>query len=161
MPVFEEILSRIQSDLSDSLLKSELYRGETTLYIKKQDIVSVCKKLKSDFGFNFLADVLGTDRFTDDDRFEVIYHLRNLTEAWFLRLVVLVDEKDLAVDTVSSVWKTANWEEREVFDMYGIKFNHHPDLRRMYMPQDFEYYPLRKEFPLIGIEGSIPLPAKE
>lgn len=161
MPVFEEILSRIQSDLSDSLLKSELYRGETTLYIKKQDIVSVCKKLKSDFGFNFLADVLGTDRFTDDDRFEVIYHLRNLTEAWFLRLVVLVDENDLAVDTVSSVWKTANWEEREVFDMYGIKFNHHPDLRRMYMPQDFEYYPLRKEFPLIGIEGSIPLPAKE
>lgn len=161
MPVFEEILSRIQSDLSDSLLKSELYRGETTLYIKKQDIVSVCKKLKSDFGFNFLADVLGTDRFTDEDRFEVIYHLRNLTEAWFLRLVVLVDEKDLAVDTVSSVWKTANWEEREVFDMYGIKFNHHPDLRRMYMPQDFEYYPLRKEFPLIGIEGSIPLPAKE
>lgn len=161
MPVFEEILSRIQSDLSDSLLKSELYRGETTLYIKKQDIVSVCKKLKSDFGFNFLADVLGTDRFTDDDRFEVIYHLRNLTEAWFLRLVVLVDEKDLAVDTVSSVWKTANWEEREVFDMYGIKFNHHPDLRRMYLPQDFEYFPLRKEFPLIGIEGSIPLPAKE
>jgi len=161
MPVFEEILSRIQSDLSDSLLKSELYRGETTFYIKKQDIVSVCKKLKADFGFNFLADVLGTDRFTDDDRFEVIYHLRNLTEAWFLRLVVLVDEKDLAVDTVSSVWKTANWEEREVFDMYGIKFNHHPDLRRMYMPQDFEYYPLRKEFPLIGIEGSIPLPAKE
>ncbi|MBN8706177.1 MAG: NADH-quinone oxidoreductase subunit C [Bacteroidetes bacterium] len=161
MPVFEEILSRIQSDLSDSLLKSELYRGETTFYIKKQDIVSVCKKLKSDFGFNYLADVLGTDRFTDEDRFEVIYHLRNLTEAWFLRLVVLVDEKDLAVDTVSSVWKTANWEEREVFDMYGIKFNHHPDLRRMYMPQDFEYFPLRKEFPLIGIEGSIPLPAKE
>ncbi|MCK6601803.1 MAG: NADH-quinone oxidoreductase subunit C [Bacteroidetes bacterium] len=161
MPSFDETLSRLQTELAGRILKTDLHRGETTLFLDKKDLVSVCQTLKSGYGFNFLADVLGTDRFTDDDRYEVVYHLRNFSESGFLRLVVRVDEADLTVDSVCGVWKTANWEEREVFDMYGIRFNNHPDLRRMYMPQDFAYHPLRKEFPLIGIEGSIPLPAKE
>ena len=71
-----------------------------------------------------------------------------------------VDESDCKIDTVSSVWKTSNWQERECYDMYGIKFNNHPDLRRIYMPEEFEYHPLRKDFPLLGIPGSLPLPKK-
>jgi NADH-quinone oxidoreductase subunit C len=71
-----------------------------------------------------------------------------------------VDESDCTIDTVSSVWQAANWHERETYDMYGIKFNNHPDLRRMYMPEEFEYHPLRKDFPLMGIPGSLPLPKK-
>ena len=77
-----------------------------------------------------------------------------------LRLKVDVDESDCTIDSVSSVWQAANWQERETYDMYGIKFNNHPDLRRMYMPEEFEYHPLRKDFPLMGIPGSLPLPKK-
>ena len=72
-----------------------------------------------------------------------------------------MDESECNIDSVTSVWKTANWHERETYDMYGIIFNNHPDLRRMYMPEEFEYYPLRKDFPLMGIPGSLPLPKKE
>ena len=71
-----------------------------------------------------------------------------------------VEENDCNIDSVSSVWRTSNWQERECYDMYGIKFNNHPDMRRIYMPEDFEYYPLRKEFPLMGIPGSLSLPKK-
>jgi NADH-quinone oxidoreductase subunit C len=77
-----------------------------------------------------------------------------------LRLKADVDESDCSIETVTSVWRSANFQERETYDMYGIKFNNHPDLRRMYMPEEFEYHPLRKEFPLMGIPGSIPLPKK-
>ncbi|MBI1806028.1 MAG: NADH-quinone oxidoreductase subunit C, partial [Ignavibacteria bacterium] len=73
---------------------------------------------------------------------------------------VKVNESDLHVPSVSHVWSTANWHERETYDVYGIIFDGHPDLRRMYMPEEFEYYPLRKDFPLMGIPGSLPLPRK-
>jgi len=76
------------------------------------------------------------------------------------RIKVDVEETE-NIESVSSVWKTANWHERETYDMYGITFKNHPDLRRMYMPEEFEYHPLRKDFPLMGIPGSLPLPKKE
>lgn len=155
------VLTELKNRFNDDIINIEEYKGENTVYIKKSAILSVAKSVKNDFGFLQLLDVLGTDRFTDEDRFEVIYHLRNLEKAFFLRLIVRVDESDLNVDSVTSVWETANWHERETFDMYGVNFTNHPDMRRMYMPQDFAYYPLRKDYPLIGLEGSIPLPSKE
>lgn len=156
---FEQALETFRSAFSGHLISEDLHRGEVTFFLPKSEIPAACRHLRDLAGFNFITDCLGTDRFTDEDRFEVIYHLRNLTQAWFIRLVTRVDESDLTCPTVSDIWPAANWMEREVFDMYGVSFTGHPDLRRMYMPQDFEYYPLRKEFPLIGIEGSIPLPA--
>jgi NADH-quinone oxidoreductase subunit C len=77
-----------------------------------------------------------------------------------LRLQVHLDDNTEEIESVTSVWKSADWYERETFDMYGITFLNHPDLRRMYMPEEFEYHPLRKEFPLLGIPGSLPLPKK-
>jgi NADH-quinone oxidoreductase subunit C len=89
-----------------------------------------------------------------------VYNIFSIKHNFRLRLKAGVDESDGSVDSVSSVWQAANWHERETYDMYGIKFNNHPDLRRMYMPEEFEYYPLRKDFPLMGIPGSLPLPKK-
>ena len=83
-----------------------------------------------------------------------------MTNNFRLRLKADVDESDCSIETVTSVWRSANFQERETYDMYGIKFNNHPDLRRMYMPEEFEYHPLRKDFPVLGIPGSLPLPKK-
>ena len=96
----------------------------------------------------------------DPDRFEVVYHLYSLEHKRYVRLKVRVDEQDPVVPTVTGIWPGANWHERETFDMFGIRFAGHPDLRRLYMPEEFEYYPLRKDFPLMGIPDSLPLPRR-
>jgi NADH-quinone oxidoreductase subunit C len=88
----------------------------------------------------------------------MVYILSSLQHSFRLKITADIDERDNRVDSVASVWAGASWAEREVYDMYGIEFNHHPDLRRMYMPEDFEHFPLRKDFPLMGIPGSLPLP---
>jgi NADH-quinone oxidoreductase subunit C len=89
-----------------------------------------------------------------------VYNLYSLKNKYRLRLKVRVDESDLHVPSMTPVWPGANWHERETNDMYGIVFDGHPDLRRIYMPEEFEHYPLRKDFPLMGIPGSLPLPRK-
>ena len=93
-------------------------------------------------------------------RFEVFYNLVSIQGRKRIRLQVRVDEEDLVVPSVTGVYRAANWNEREVYDMMGIRFDGHPDLRRMFMPEDFEYYPQRKEFPLLGVPGSLPLPPR-
>ena len=117
-------------------------------------------KSDSELEFNLCEDITAIDWATRKNRFTVVYHIFSIKHNFRLRLKADVDESDCTIDSVSSVWKTANWQERETYDMYGIKFNNHPDLRRMYMPEEFEYYPLRKDFPLMGIPGSLPLPKK-
>jgi NADH-quinone oxidoreductase subunit C len=138
------------------------FRDDLTVQVKKQDIVPVCEFLKNDpaLSFEMLLDLLGVDMYRSEGRFEVVYNLYSLRNKKYLRLKVLVGEKDPVVPTVTGVWSGANWHERETFDMMGIKFSGHPDLRRLYMPEDYEYYPLRKDFPLTGIPDSIPLPRK-
>ncbi|MEI8135116.1 MAG: NADH-quinone oxidoreductase subunit C [bacterium] len=118
----------------------------------------VAEVLKARFGFTHLIDILGSERGGRSMRFEVTYNLRNPETKERIFLKTRCDERDPHVPSVVSVWSGANWNEREAFDMYGIIFDEHPDMRRMYMPDDFEYYPLRKDFPLMGVEGSIPLP---
>jgi NADH-quinone oxidoreductase subunit C len=102
----------------------------------------------------------GIDRFTDEDRFEVFYNLVNIARGQRLRLKLRVDEDDPTVPSLTGVYRAANWNEREAYDMFGLHFEGHPDLRRMFLPEDFAYFPLRKEFPLLGIPGSLPLPAQ-
>lgn len=157
----ESAVADLKSSFESSLVRHEEYKSEHNFFVKKDQVFSFCKALKEKYGFNLLIDMVGTDRFTDDERFEVIYHLRNINKAWFIRVITWIDESDPVVDSVTGIWGAANWHEREVFDMIGVQFKNHPDMRRIYMPQDYQYFPMRKDYPLIGIEGSIPLPSKE
>ncbi|MDP4237700.1 MAG: NADH-quinone oxidoreductase subunit C, partial [Bacteroidota bacterium] len=121
-------------------------------------ILDVARILKEQFGFTHFIDAFGVDRNERKMRFEMIYNLRNPATKERIFLKTRCDERDPHIPSVVSIWSAANWLERETFDMYGIIFDGHPDLRRMYMPDDFEYNPLRKDFPLMGVEGSLPLP---
>ena len=141
--------------------ETTLYAGETTVYVSRDAIVDVCRYLRDEVGFDYLADMASVDRFTETDRFEIIYNLVSIGHRKRLRLKVRVDEDDAVVPTVVPLWPGAGWHEREAWDMMGVRFDGNPDHRRIYMPEDFEYHPLRKEFPTLGIPGSLPLPPNE
>ena len=162
MAIKEIIKSKLQENFKDASLEFSEYKDEFVVKVDKKFIEPVCLLLKTDSELEFLMceDITAVDWATRKNRFTVVYHIFSLKNN--LRIVVKadVDEADCNIDTVSTVWRAANWQERETYDMYGIKFNNHPDLRRMYMPEEFEYYPLRKDFPLMGIPGSLPLPKK-
>lgn len=154
------IIDKLQARFGkENVLPSE-FRDELTIVVPKNQIVSICRFLKEDaeLRFDFLMDLCGIDMNTSEKRFGVIYNIYSLTNKFRLRLKTFTGEDDLKVPTVTGVWGTANWHERETFDMFGVVFEGHPDLRRVYMPEDFEHFPLRKDFPLMGIPGSIPLP---
>lgn len=127
--------------------------GEVTIVLPRESIVDVCSYLKSEGGFDMLADLCGADRGPEEDpRFEVNYHLFSTTHYQRLRLKVLLSEDDPHVATVTQIWKTADWHERETYDLVGIKFDGHPDLRRILLPSDFDGHALRKDYPLRGYE---------
>ena len=158
----ELIIQKLKSGFPESVEATTEFRGDLAVQVKRQDIVKVCAFLKNDLelSFDMVIDLLGVDMYRPEGRFEVIYVLYSLKNKKYLRLKVLVDEQDTVVDTVGTVWSGASWLERETYDMFGIKFEGHPDLRRMYMPEEFEYFPLRKDFPTMGVPDSIPLPRK-
>jgi NADH-quinone oxidoreductase subunit C len=135
--------------------------GDECAIVPRERVLEVAKRLKHEFGFLHMMDALGHDRMGTKPRFEVTYNLRNHTTKQRIFLKVRCDERDPHVPSLYSVWEGCNWHEREAYDMFGVIFDNHPDLRRMYMPEDFEYHPLRKDFPLMGIPGSIPLPHHE
>jgi NADH-quinone oxidoreductase subunit C len=129
--------------------------GEITIYVPREQIVALCSFMKTapDFQFNMLADLCGVDRGPEEEpRFEVNYHLFSTTKFHRLRLKVLLNEDDAHVPTVTGVWRTANWHERETFDLLGVRFDGHPDLRRILLPDDWQGHALRKDFPLRGYE---------
>lgn len=158
----ERIVERLTARMPASIRATSEFRGDLTVEVRKTDIVSVCEFLKNDeeLCFEMLIDLLGVDMYRPESRFEVVYTLYSLKNCWYLRLKVFVDENDPVVPTVTGVWPAANWHERETFDMIGVRFAGHPDLRRLYMPEEFEYHPLRKDFPLMGIPDSMSLPRK-
>lgn len=127
--------------------------GEITVTVPRESIVEACLFLKDLHGFDMLADLCGADRGPEEDpRFEVNYHLFSTTHYSRLRLKVLLSEDDPHVETVTAVWKTANWHERETYDLFGVIFDGHPDLRRILLPSDFDGHALRKDYPLRGYE---------
>lgn len=155
-----DAVTALQDEFGDRITDVALYANEHTVVVVREAIVDVCTFLKERFSYTYLVDLGGIDRFKEEDRFEVFYNLVSLERGKRLRLKVRVDEEDAVVPTVTTVYVSANWNERECWDMLGIRFDGHPDLRRMYMPEDFEHYPLRKEFPSLGVPGSLPLPSQ-
>ena len=122
--------------------------------------IAIILKSDEELCFDSLRDVVGVDRFKKTNRFEVIYNIYSIKFKDRVFLKVLCGTKNPETPSLTPVWASANWYEREAFDMFGINFTGHPDLRRIYMPEEFEYYPLRKDFPLMGIPGSLYLPKK-
>lgn len=145
------LVQKIKSRFGKSIVETVIFRGEITHVIEKKDIVGVCNFLKYDldFQFNFLSDVIGIDCRPINSCFEVVYQLYSIPHKYRIRLKVRVKEGE-SVPTVTSVWRTANFAEREAFDMVGVVFEGHPDLKRIYMPPDWEGHPLRRDYPLVG-----------
>ena len=162
METKELILHKLAEKFQSDIQEITDFRGDLSISVNKEKIVEICKFLKeeSELNFSLCKDITAIDWATRQNRFTVVYHIYSLHLNYQLRLKANITGTGEEIETVSSIWPSANWYERETWDMYGIKFLNHPDLRRMYMPEEFEYHPLRKEFPVMGIPGSIPLPDK-
>jgi NADH-quinone oxidoreductase subunit C len=121
-----------------------------TLEVSPEKIVEVCRSLKDERRFVRLADLTAVDWHPAEPRFEVVYHLHSVERNERLRLKCRLAGDAAEIDSVTSVWRSANWHEREVFDLFGIVFRGHPDLRRIMLPEDWEGHPLRKDYPVYG-----------
>ena len=147
----QSILDALDDSVRDAVLASHEAADMPTLVIDAAQIVALCTCLKDapTLRFDFLCDLCGVDFFPDAPRFQVVYHLYSIAHKHRLRLKCKVAE-DATIASVTPVWNTANWHERETYDMYGIVLANHPDLRRIYMWEEFEGWPMRKDFPLRG-----------
>jgi NADH-quinone oxidoreductase subunit C len=128
------------------------FRGETTVLVPPNQLVRTAEYLVAEpsLRFTFLSDLTAVDRFPMEPRFELNYQLLSIEKALKLRLRVRLPGANPVVQTVTGVWPTANWHERETFDLFGIRFQGHPDLRRILMPEEWEGHPLRKDYPVEG-----------
>ncbi|MCX6168555.1 MAG: NADH-quinone oxidoreductase subunit C [Ignavibacteriales bacterium] len=156
----ELIADKVKEKFGAALEEVSDFRDDLCLTIKTDQIVQLSKFLKEDPALEFvmLKDVTAIDWATRKKRFTTVYHVYSFKMNYTLRIKANIDDDPPAIESVTPVWQSADWYERETWDMYGIKFINHPDLRRMYMPEGFEHHPLRKDFPVLGIPGSLPLP---
>lgn len=140
---------KLRERFPEAILSAKSFRNEITVVVTPSEIVRVCRHLKEDpdLRYDFLSDLTAVDRLREHPRFEVVYHLYSLQFKRRVRLKVLVEEGE-AAPSVTPVWGTADWHEREVYDMFGVGVEGHPDLRRILMPEDWEGHPLRKDYPV-------------
>ena len=151
-----EIFSSVSERLGDKLQEKVEFRGETTFVARLEDLQEIAKFCRDELSFDYLLDITSVDNFGEEPRFEIVYELYSMSAAVHLRLKVHLSEEEGEVPTISDIWPTANWHEREVYDMMGIRFSGHPDLRRILMWDGYPYFPLRKEFPLEGLPSNMP-----
>ena len=153
------IFQKIEDELSSYIISKTEFRGETTFYIDPSNIVKVLGNLKTELGFTYLADLTAVDFYeVKSPRFEVVYILHRFGENYEdntrVRVKAKLADDNPTIDSVTTLWKGADWLEREVYDMFGIIFNNHPDLRRILMPEDYDEFPLRKDFDVRNREPS-------
>ncbi len=141
----------IESLPPESLVSHVEFRDQVTLVVRQVSLLEVLKILKDDFGYKYLIDVTAVDRYEDDPRFEVVYHLWCHERNCLLRVKTWASQGEPpTIPSVVGLWNTANWHERECFDMFGIVFEGHPDLRRILLWEGFDGHPLRKDYPVEG-----------
>jgi NADH-quinone oxidoreductase subunit C len=150
-----ELLDSVAKMLGTKLDAKTEFRQETTYTIAASDLREIAKLCRHDLSFDYLIDITSIDNADAEPRFEIVYELYSMTLAVHLRLKLKIGE-DEEPDTISDIWPTANWHEREIYDMMGIKFKGHPDLRRILMWDGYPFFPLRKEFPLEGLPSEMP-----
>ncbi len=143
-------LKKLAERFPGAILETHSHRGDDTAVVKKESILEICTFLRNDESllYNFMMDLTAVDYLGKDPRFEVVYHLFSLKHNMRVRIKARVPESDCSIDSIVLVWIGANWFEREVYDMYGITFNGHPEMRRILLYEEFEGHPLRKDYPL-------------
>ncbi len=152
----QELLPSLEKSLGEKIQNKTEFRGETTYVVAPTDLREIAKFCRYELSFDYLIDITSIDNFGEEPRFEIVYELYSMPLAIHLRFKLKISEEVGVVDTVSDIWPTANWHEREIYDMMGIKFNGHPDLRRILMWDGYPFFPLRKEFPLEGLPSEMP-----
>ncbi len=152
----QELLPSLEKSLGEKLQRKTEFRGETSYSIAADGLREVAKFCCDELSFDYLVDITSIDNFGEEPRFEIVYELYSMPHASHLRLKLRISEDVGEIDTVSDIWPTANWHEREIYDMMGIKFKGHPDLRRILMWDGYPYFPLRKDFPLEGLPSEMP-----
>ena len=151
-----EAVKKIEAKFQDNILLKNSFRDELSLTVTKDSLIEIMTFCKKDLGFDYLVDITAVDNLGVSPRYEVVYELYSYSNSCHLRIKVGVDESEREVPSVVSLWPTANWHEREAFDMIGVTFSDHPDMRRILMWEGYPYYPLRKDFPLAGKTSDMP-----
>jgi NADH-quinone oxidoreductase subunit C len=148
-------IQSIQQKFNDSVLSQKEFRGEFTVTVSLDSLHDVLSFCKETLGYDFLIDISSLDHFGDDPRFAMVYELATLDDKKHLRVKVPVSEEQ-SVPSACDLWLAADWHEREVYDMMGIPFTNHPNLKRILMWEGYPFYPLRKDFPLAGRPSDMP-----
>jgi NADH-quinone oxidoreductase subunit C len=143
-------INKLSGRFPESIIETHSYRGDDTAVVRKEDLLEICQFLRDDkeLLYNFMMDLTAVDYLGREPRFEVVYHLYSLTFNRRFRIKTRVSESECSVDSIVSLWPSANWFEREAFDLYGVIFNGHPELRRILLYEDFQGHPLRKDYPI-------------
>ncbi len=148
--------TQIETVFAPDIFGKKEFRGETTLSVHATRMHEVALFCRDTLGYDMLLDICSVDHYGSHPRFEVVYELYSIAHKSHLRLKCTTSEEEAEVESVTDIWPTANWHEREVWDLMGIRFRNHPDLRRILMWEGYPYHPLRKEFPLEGIPSDVP-----
>lgn len=152
-----QLAEQLRSRFGDVLAGPVEFRSEWSLQVSNAaELPEICKMARNELGFNYLVDISSVDNYGEDPRFSLVYHLYGLEHRCYLRLSTSLSEESAEAPSVTGIWPTANWHEREIFDMMGIRFSGHPDLRRILMWDGYPYFPLRKDFPLAGKTSDMP-----
>lgn len=157
MPTATEFASQLRAKFEGAIAEPKEFRGEVSLQVTDPTrIAEICEYAKTELGFDYLIDLSSVDNYGTDPRWTVVYELSSIGHGVHLRLRTDVSEEKSELPTVTRIWPTADWHEREVYDMMGIRFQGHPDLRRILMWEGYPYFPLRKDFPLAGKPTDLP-----
>ena len=152
-----ELANKLREKFGELVSAPTEFRGEVSVKVADAEhIVEICTFAKTELGFDYLVDVSSLDNYGEDPRWAVVYHLYGITHKQYVRLITSVSEEKSELPTVTKVWRTADWHEREIYDMMGVRFRGHPDLRRILMWEGYPYFPLRKDFPLAGKPSELP-----